>query len=90
MALPARLGGLGLINSTAVADFEYEAPRQTTVPLVQAIDAQESSFTTDPTANNPAKAEISQGRTERQMDDTRKIYNLQQIDCSTVHVKKGT
>lgn len=74
LALPARLGGLGLINSTAVADFENEAPRQTTAPLVQAIDAQESSFTTDPTANNPAKAKVRQGRTERQMDDMRKIY----------------
>ena len=39
LALPARLGGMGVVNPMAVCDLEYEASRQITAPLVQSIVA---------------------------------------------------
>ena len=39
LALPARLGGMGLVNPVAVCDHEYEASKQVTAPLVNSIIA---------------------------------------------------
>ena len=49
---------MGLVNPVAVCDHEYEASKQVTAPLVDSIITQESTFTADPTANNPAKAAV--------------------------------
>ena len=40
LALPVRMGGLGLINPSQVATFEYEASVKVTKPLVQQIVSQ--------------------------------------------------
>ena len=40
LALPVRMGGLGLINHSQVATFEYEASVKVTKPLIQQIVSQ--------------------------------------------------
>ena len=38
MALPVRLGGLGVINPSQDADLQHQVSRKTTAPLVEKID----------------------------------------------------
>ena len=40
LALPARLGGLGIINPSLDADLQYQASMKTTTPLVEKIVSQ--------------------------------------------------
>ena len=75
LSLPARLGGMGLVNPVAVCNHEYEASKQVTAHLVNSIIAQESTFTADPTANNLAKAAVRKARSERQTDETKRVYD---------------
>ena len=90
LALPARLGGMGIVNPVAECDHEYEASKEVTAPLVNSIMAQESTFTVDPTASNPAKAAMRKARSERQTEEAMKVYDQLQpaahrlLDCASV------
>ena len=44
LALPVQMGGLGLINPSQVATFEYEASVKVTKPLVQQIVSQHQTL----------------------------------------------
>ena len=46
LALPCRLpGGLGLVNPTNMAEFEYSASTEVTAPIVQSVLSQEGVYT---------------------------------------------
>ena len=45
LALPCRLGGLGIIDPTNVADAEYTASKEVTAPIVKALLNHEGSYT---------------------------------------------
>ena len=83
---PSKTGGNG---SCEVCNHEYEASKQVTAPLVNSIIAQESTFTADPTANNPANAAVRKARSERQTDEAKKVYDQLQpaacrlLDCAS-------
>ena len=45
LALPCRLGGLGLLNPTRTADYEYSASKEVSTPIVNSIVTHEGSYT---------------------------------------------
>ena len=45
LSLPCRLGGLGLVNPTSRADFEYSASKGVTAPIVQSVLSHEGTYT---------------------------------------------
>ena len=51
LALPCRLGGLGLVNPTSTADQEYSASRKVTSPVVNAILTHDDRYTYDTLAD---------------------------------------
>ena len=75
LALPARLGGMGIICPTTFCDLNYKASKEITAPLVQSIKNQEVSFETDPSAPNPLVNRMKKIQAERQKDCAEQIYN---------------
>jgi len=47
LALPCRLGGLGLVNPTRTADQEYSASREVTSPIVNSILSHDGRYSYD-------------------------------------------
>ena len=45
LALPCRLGGLGLQNPTRTADYEYSASKEVSTPIVNSIISHKGSYT---------------------------------------------
>ena len=59
MALPIRLGGLGIVNPQAVSDSEFATSEKITSPLVALILQQEMSFSCHVVdAQHLAKSEV--------------------------------
>ena len=59
LALPTRLGGIGLVNPTKLTDFEYSASIKITEPLTNAILQQIPNYTSEMVQHQlKAKAEI--------------------------------
>ena len=65
LALPTKMGGLGLSNPTINADLEFEASKKVTAPLVQLITKQSMAFESDPTQNNPLVREVKKKKIEQ-------------------------
>ena len=66
IALPARLGGLGIPNPTATSPTEDKASLQVTAPLVDAIIAGHGQFNTDTIAQQQqCKVKVRQEKRER-------------------------
>ena len=59
VALPARLGGMGIINPTKVADYEYSNSRKLTQPLTEMIMEQNNTGEIDESRQFRVKQEIS-------------------------------
>ena len=58
LALPVRLGGLGIVNPTETADDKFHASVKLTAPLVTIIASQDQNMEIDPTDVITAKREI--------------------------------
>ena len=65
LALPTKMGGLGLSNPTVNADFEFNASKKVTAPLVQLTMKQSRAFKSDPTQSNPLVREVKRRRLSR-------------------------
>ena len=65
LALPARLGGLGLVNPVTNAQNEYEASCKVTAPLSQQIISQDASSHTN-IDTNQLKSSVKWSKRERQ------------------------
>jgi hypothetical protein len=63
--LPARLGGLGLVNPVTNAQNEYKASCKVTVPLSQQIVSQDASSHTN-IDTNQLKSSLKWSKRERQ------------------------
>lgn len=66
LALPCRLGGLGILNPTGMASHEYSASKEVTAPLVRSILNQEDSYTYEMYVDQwSAVAEVKKGKRDR-------------------------
>ena len=87
LALPARLGGLGLADPTSIAIHEYDASREIIASMVQSIINQETTFSQDPTAANPSIIDIKRRKKEQQESEFARIYDVREssrrlLDCA--------
>ena len=79
VALPARLGGMGIINPTKVAECEYSNSRKLTQPLTKMIIEQNDTGEIDEDKQFKVKQEISterEAKQRRQYDDIVNRNNL--------------
>ena len=67
LALPARLGGMGLEDPTVSAQPQFEASREITAPLVQSILEQRASFEDDPTTHHHQGVSMAKRTKEEQL-----------------------
>ena len=72
LALPTKLGRLGLADPTSIADQEHDASREITASMVQAIVSQETVFSQDPNTANPYINGIKKGRKSKRDKALRK------------------
>ena len=93
LSLPVRLGGMGLINVTAISDAEHENSKQATKVLTDAIIAQQidlpPSLDDD---SNAAKAEIRSRRRKQQSDELEAIRSRmtpEQLRANTIAQEAG-
>ena len=75
LALPAKLGGLGLVNPTQTATPQFEASLQITQPLKKSILEQRSSFEEDPTYIGPTITLMRKARSDQQRREFNRIQN---------------
>ena len=75
VALPARLGGMGIINPTKVADYEYSNSRKLTQPLTEMIMEQNNTGEIDESRQFRVKQEISKERESKQRGQYNDIIN---------------
>ena len=64
-SMPARLGGLGILNPVDEADFEYENSQIMTSQLSKTIFEQKEQFINDPAVESTAKKEVSARKADR-------------------------
>ena len=75
LALPTKKGGLDLPNPAATSDFEFEASKLVTAPLVQSIIHQSMSLENDPTQKNPIVPELKKKKSERIKCEAERVYD---------------
>ena len=78
LALPVRLGGLGLENITKISMREYESFRKMTKSLVNSVIEQQIVFKVQEEEQKKLKAEIKKDRREyhqRKLDEIRQSMN---------------
>ena len=69
LALPARLGGIALTNSTSIAEVEFSASTKVSDPLKDAILQQCFEYQADPIHERvEAKGEVCRMKRERSME----------------------
>ena len=88
LALPTKLGGLGLTDPTSTADHERDASREITASMVQSIITQETVFSQDPTTANTSINDIKRRKKEHQESNFARIYDALEppsrrlLDCA--------
>ena len=75
LALPIRLGGLGLYNPAAIAPTTFQASQHLTAPLVAMIIAQEVNQTIDPDSISAIKKNIRKSNRQRQVQLAVNVYD---------------
>ena len=78
LALPVRLGGLGLENITKISMREYESSRKMTKSIVKSVIEQQIVFEVQEEEQKKLKAEIKKDRREyhqRKLDELRQSMN---------------
>ena len=74
LALPCRLGGLGLVNPTSTADQEYSASRKVTSPVVNAILTHDDRYTYDTLADQLSSvAEVKKMKRDHQSSSSSQL-----------------
>ena len=74
LALPCRLGGLGLVNPTSTADQEYSASRKVTSPVVNAILTHDDHYTYDTLADQLSSvAEVKKMKRDHQSSSSSQL-----------------
>ena len=88
LALPTKLGGLSLTDSTSKADPEHDASREITASMVQSIISQETVLSQDPTTANTSINDIKRRKKEQQESNIARIYDALEppsrrlLDCA--------
>ena len=75
LALPVRLGGLGLNNPAATSNDKYQASVKLTAPLVSIIVSQDQSNEVDPSIIIAAKKEIKTSNHQYSEEQANAIYD---------------
>ncbi len=75
LALPVRLGGLGLTNPTITSDDNFQASVKLTAPLVAVIATQDQTLEIDPNDIFAAKTEIRASNRQHSEDRAKAIYS---------------
>ena len=75
LALPVRLGGLGLINPTVLSDDNFQASVKLTAPLVAVIASQDQTLEIDPNYIFVAETEIRASNRQHSEDRANVIYS---------------
>ena len=63
--MPARLGGLGILNPVEEADFEYQNSLMMTAELADAVFLQKTMYSVDKAAEARAKKEVTARKAEQ-------------------------
>ena len=75
LALPVRLGGLGIVNPTETADDKFHASVKLTAPLVTIIASQDQNIEIDLTDVITAKREIRVSNRQQSEEQAEAIYS---------------
>ena len=75
LALPVRLGGLGLTNPATNSSHAFQASERLTAPLVALIVAQSPEHAVDQTEITSIKKDIRKTNRQRQEDQAKEIHN---------------
>ena len=75
LALPVRLGGLGLTNPTVTSDDNFQASVKLTAPLVAVIATQDQTLEIDPNDIFAAKTEIRASNRQHSEDRANVIHS---------------
>ena len=75
LALPIRLGGIGLYNPAAIAPTTFQASQHLTAPLVAMIIAKEVNQTIDPDSISAVKKNIRKSNRQRQVQLAVNVYD---------------
>ena len=86
IALPARMGGMGIINPVKVAGDEHRNSTRVTAPLTSLIKEQDGYGTVDPRAIKDIKKQISRDREKEQRQRLNEIQNSGHLD--EIHTRK--
>ena len=75
VALPATLGGLGLMNPVAIVEEQHDTSQLICAPLIERILQQDNQLTDCQAAQQDIKARIHSNKRSRQKEDARKLQN---------------
>ena len=75
LALPVRLGGLGLTNPTVISDDNFQSSVKLTAPLVAVIATQDQTLEIDPNDIFVANTEIRASNRQHSEDRGNVIYS---------------
>ena len=73
LSLPVKMGGMGLTNPTAVAEFEFETSKEISAPPIDQIIHQDLFFKEDPTISRRNEVKTKKGK--QQSDMANNIYH---------------
>ena len=75
LALPVRLGGLGLVNPSTTSDLNFQASEKRTAPLVAIISSQYQTQGVDDAEISTVKKDLKASNRQRSEEEANIIYN---------------
>ena len=75
LALPTRLGGLGLSNPTTIASDNFTSLEHITAPLIALIISQNTTATIDQSTTNMIKSQVITRNLKKQDEQAHTVYN---------------
>ncbi len=75
LALPVRLGGLGLVNPTTTSDHKFQASEKVTAPLVAIISSQDQTQEVDGAEINTVKKDLRASNCQHSEEEANIIYS---------------
>ena len=75
LALPVRLGGLGLVNPITTSDLNFQASEKVTAPLVAIISSQDQTQEVDDAEINTVKKDLRASNRQRSEEEANIIYS---------------
>ena len=75
LALPARLGGLGLRDPSTISSECFHSSERITAPLVALIVSQDATESADPNTTSTLKKEVKKRNHQRQDERARTVYD---------------